>query len=188
MLERLTQGVRTTTQELAIDVRDAKGAGFFGPASDEVSRAIRNASSATPAGSSRVYPNIDVWIRTNQAAFVQELRTIVGRVGGRSTLQYTTLLRKATRGRALCLAAMAVVVFLSSGPSLRRAARAGPAFSAVWLVGMMGFFDVPFNPQHHDPAPRRRHRRHYGVISSPVRRGTEPGGLAKHGQGVLVSG
>lgn len=30
----------------------------------------------------QVYPNIDVWIRTNQAAFVGELRTLVPNVTG----------------------------------------------------------------------------------------------------------
>jgi len=98
----------------------------------------------------QVYPKIDVWIRTNQLAFVQELRSVVPEVTGDPVqlLEYTTLLKESYERAALyALAAMLVLVYFQFR-SLRAVllAHVPVALSAVWLVGLMGLFGVPFNP------------------------------------------
>ncbi|MBL9126938.1 MAG: MMPL family transporter [Verrucomicrobiales bacterium] len=98
----------------------------------------------------QVYPKIDVWIRTNQLAFVGELRTIVPDVTGDPVqlLEYTTLLKQSYETAAYyALAAMAVLVYLQFR-SLRAVllAHVPVILAGVWLVGFMGLFGVPFNP------------------------------------------
>lgn len=98
----------------------------------------------------QVYPNIDVWIRTNQARFVAELRSIVPEVTGEPVqlLEYTTLLKVSYEKAAwYALAAMVVLIFFqfrSIGAVLL--AHVPVALAGIWLVGLMGVFGVPFNP------------------------------------------
>lgn len=98
----------------------------------------------------QVYPNIDVWIRTNQAAFVGELRTLVPNVTGEPVqlYEYTTLLKESYE-KAACyaLAAMAVLVFLQfRSLTAVLLAHVPVLLAGVWLVGLMGWYGVPFNP------------------------------------------
>jgi hypothetical protein len=98
----------------------------------------------------QVYPNIDVWIRTNQAAFVSELRTIVPDVTGEPVqlLEYTTLLKDSyVNAGYYALGAMFVLVYLQFR-SLKSVllAHVPVVLSGIWLVGLMGWYGVPFNP------------------------------------------
>lgn len=98
----------------------------------------------------QVYPKIDVWIRTNQLAFVQELRSVVPDVTGDPVqlLEYTTLLKQSYQTAALyALAAMLVLVYFQFR-SIRAVllAHVPVVLACVWLVGLMGVFGVPFNP------------------------------------------
>lgn len=98
----------------------------------------------------QVYPNIDVWIRTNQAAFVQELRTLVPEVTGEPVqlLEYTTLLKESYEKAAYyAIAAMVVLVYLQFR-SLKAVllAHLPVLMAAIWLTGLMGWYGVPFNP------------------------------------------
>jgi hopanoid biosynthesis associated RND transporter like protein HpnN len=98
----------------------------------------------------QVYPKIDVWIRTNQLAFVQELRTVVPDVTGDPVqlLEYTSLLKRSYEEAAwYALAAMMVLVFLQfRSLSAVLLAHVPVLFAGIWLVGLMAWFDVPFNP------------------------------------------
>jgi hopanoid biosynthesis associated RND transporter like protein HpnN len=98
----------------------------------------------------QVYPNIDVWVRTNQAAFVNELRTVVPTVTGEPVqlLEYTTLLKQSFEEAAwYALAAMMILVFLQFR-SIRAIllAHVPVLCAAIWLVGLMGLIGIPFNP------------------------------------------
>lgn len=98
----------------------------------------------------QVYPKIDVWIRTNQAAFVSELRTIVPEVTGEPVqlYEYTTLLKESYEEAAwYALAAMAFLVFIQfrSVKSVLLA-HVPVIFAGIWLVGLMGVCNIPFNP------------------------------------------
>lgn len=98
----------------------------------------------------QVYPNIDVWIRTNQLAFVSELRKLVPDVTGEPVqlLEYTTLLKDSyIQAAYYALGAMVVLVYLQFR-SLKAVllAHLPVLLAALWLVGLMGWFGVPFNP------------------------------------------
>ena len=98
----------------------------------------------------QVYPKIDVWIRTNQLAFVGELRGVVPEVTGDPVqlLEYTTLLKQSYETAAYyALAAMVGLVYLQFR-SVRSVllAHVPVVLSGIWLVGLMGLFGVPFNP------------------------------------------
>jgi len=98
----------------------------------------------------QVYPKIDVWVRTNQLAFVGELRKVVPDVTGDPVqlLEYTTLLKESYQNAAwYALAAMVVLVFLQFRSLTAVFLAHVPVVSAgIWLVGLMGVFGVPFNP------------------------------------------
>jgi predicted RND superfamily exporter protein len=98
----------------------------------------------------QVYPKIDVWIRTNQLAFVQELRSVVPEVTGDPVqlLEYTTLLKVSyERAAWYALGAMVLLVYVQFR-SLKAVllAHVPVVLAGVWLVGLMGLFGVPFNP------------------------------------------
>lgn len=98
----------------------------------------------------QVYPNIDVWIRTNQAAFVGELRQLVPNVTGEPVqlFEYTRLLKESYETAALyALVAMVIMVFLQFRSLTAVLLAHVPVLCAgLWLVGLMGWFGVPFNP------------------------------------------
>jgi hopanoid biosynthesis associated RND transporter like protein HpnN len=98
----------------------------------------------------QIYPNRDIWIRTNQAAFIGELRAVLPEVTGDPVqlYEYTNLLRQSYEEAALyALAAMALLVYLQFR-SLRAVllAHLPVLFAALWLLGLMGLFHIPFNP------------------------------------------
>ncbi len=98
----------------------------------------------------QVYPKIDVWIRTNQIAFVRDLRSVVPDATGDPVqlLEYTSLLKQSyERAAWYALAAMLVLVYVQFR-SLRAVllAHVPVLLAGVWLVGLMAMFNVPFNP------------------------------------------
>ncbi len=98
----------------------------------------------------QVYPKIDVWIRTNQAAFVKDLRTIVPDATGEPVqlLEYTTLLKDSYQEAAYyALGAMVLLVYFQFR-SVKAVilAHVPVVLAVVWLVGLMGWYGVPFNP------------------------------------------
>ncbi|MCC6231449.1 MAG: MMPL family transporter [Verrucomicrobiales bacterium] len=98
----------------------------------------------------QVYPNVDVWIRTNQAKFVGELRQVVPDVTGDPVqlYEYTNLLKVSYEEAGwYALAAMAVLVLIQFRSLLAVLLALVPvAFAGAWLLGFMGWFGVPFNP------------------------------------------
>ncbi|MBL9139991.1 MAG: MMPL family transporter [Verrucomicrobiales bacterium] len=98
----------------------------------------------------QVYPNIDVWVRTNQAAFVNELRTLVPEATGEPVqlYEYTELLKDSYVEAAwYAFGAMVVLVFLQFRSLMAVMLAHLPVMLAgVWLVGLMGWCGVPFNP------------------------------------------
>ncbi len=98
----------------------------------------------------QVYPKEDVWQRKNQEEFVRQLRTIDPNVTGPPVqlYEYTTLLKQSYEEAAwYALGAIALLVFVHFrsvtcvGLSLLPV-----AIGTVWMVGFMGWFDIPFNP------------------------------------------
>ncbi|MGE3312665.1 MAG: MMPL family transporter, partial [Limisphaerales bacterium] len=98
----------------------------------------------------QVYPKIDVWIRSNQVAFVRDLRSVVPDATGDPVqlLEYTSLLKQSyERAAWYALVAMLALVYVQFR-SLRAVvlAHVPVVLAGVWLVGLMGLFNVPFNP------------------------------------------
>lgn len=144
-----------------------------------------------------VFPQKDVWEHDNQREFVNELRSILpdDRVTGTPVqlLEYTTLLKESYQQAALyALAAIAIMVFFhfrSLGWVVL--ALLPVAIGTTWLLGLMGLYDIPFNPANIMTLPL--------VIGIGVTNGIhilnrfaeeqKPGILAKStGKAVLVSG
>jgi len=98
----------------------------------------------------QVYPKKDVWQRENQTEFVTELRTIVPNVTGTPVqlYEYTTLLRSSYQqaaGYALIAIVVLVLVHFRS-LSCVILALLPVTLGALWMVAVMGVFEVPFNP------------------------------------------
>jgi hopanoid biosynthesis associated RND transporter like protein HpnN len=97
----------------------------------------------------QVYPKADVWVRTNQEAFVADLRTVDPEVTGTPVqlLEYETLLKNSYINAAwYSLAAIALLVFFhfrSLGAVILALLPVG--IGTLWLTGLMGWFGVPFN-------------------------------------------
>lgn len=98
----------------------------------------------------QVYPKEDVWQRDKQEAFVNELQKVVPDATGTPVqlFYYTELLRKSYVTAAwYALAAIAVLVLLHFRSLLFLFLALLPvAIGAIWMVGLMGAFDIPFNP------------------------------------------
>jgi len=98
----------------------------------------------------QVYPKQDVWQRETQEEFVRELRTIDPDVTGTPVqlYEYTTLLKKSYEQAAwYSLAAIALLVFFhfrSLNCVILSLLPVG--VGTIWMIGFMGWFDVPFNP------------------------------------------
>ncbi len=98
----------------------------------------------------QVYPKEDVWQKKHQEAFVGELRTIDPDVTGTPVqmLEYTTLLKDSYIEAAYyALGATALMVgfhFRSLVCMLLALLPVG--IGTIWLVGLMGFLGIPFNP------------------------------------------
>lgn len=98
----------------------------------------------------QVYPKEDVWQKKHQAAFVAELRTIDPDVTGTPVqmLEYTTLLKDSYIEAALyALGATAIMVgFHFRSLVCMFLALLPVGIGTIWLVGLMGFIGIPFNP------------------------------------------
>jgi hypothetical protein len=97
----------------------------------------------------QVYPKADVWVRTNQEAFVADLRTVDPEVTGTPVqlLEYETLLKNSYIHAAwYSLAAIALLVFFHfRGLGAVILALLPVGIGTLWLTGLMGWFGVPFN-------------------------------------------
>jgi hopanoid biosynthesis associated RND transporter like protein HpnN len=97
----------------------------------------------------QVYPKSDVWQRANQEKFVTELRTVDENVTGTPVqlYEYETLLKNSyVQAAWYSLAAIAILVFLhfrSVGSVILSLLPVG--IGTLWLAGLMGWFDIPFN-------------------------------------------
>ena len=98
----------------------------------------------------QVYPKYDVWQRANQEKFIADLRTIDPNVTGTPVqlYEYTTLLKKSYETAAwYSLIAIAILVFVhfrSLGAVVLSLLPVG--IGTLWLAGLMGWLDIPFNP------------------------------------------
>jgi hopanoid biosynthesis associated RND transporter like protein HpnN len=98
----------------------------------------------------QVYPKSNVWERAEQKAFVDELRSVYPQVTGTPVqlLEYTTLLKNSYIQAAFySLIAIIIMVFLHfKNISSVILALIPVAIGAIWMVGMMGWRGIPFNP------------------------------------------
>jgi hypothetical protein len=98
----------------------------------------------------QVYPKYDVWQRENQKKFIDDLRAIDPNVTGTPVqlYEYTSLLEKSYITAAwYSLAAIAILVFIhfrSFGAVVLSLIPVG--IGTLWLVGLMGWLKIPFNP------------------------------------------
>ena len=98
----------------------------------------------------QIYPKKDAWQRVNQEEFIRELRTVDPNVTGTpvQVYEYTELLKKSYEEAAwYSLAAISLMVLIH----FRRVSALALALLPVgvgtlWMVGLMGFFGLPFNP------------------------------------------
>lgn len=97
-----------------------------------------------------VYPKKDIWDRKAQEEFVADLRTVDQKVTGTPVqlLEYTTLLKKSFEEAAqYSLIAIAIMVFIHFRKiSCVILALLPVAIGSVWMAGLMGIFNIPFNP------------------------------------------
>lgn len=98
----------------------------------------------------QVYPWNDVWNKENQEEFVRELRSVDPEVTGTPVqmLEYTTLLKDSYVEAALyALGATAIMVLFHFRSLVCMVLALLPVImGAVWSVGVMGLFGLPFNP------------------------------------------
>jgi uncharacterized protein len=98
----------------------------------------------------QVYPKYDVWQRANQKQFIDELRTVDPNVTGTPVqlYEYTTLLKNSYETAAwYSLGAIAILVFIHFRSLTAVILALLPVgIGTLWLVGLMGWLDIPFNP------------------------------------------
>jgi len=98
----------------------------------------------------QVYPKKDVWDRDAQEEFIRDLRKIDERVTGTPVqlFEYTTLLKQSFEQAAMySLGAIAILVFIHFRKlSCVILSLLPVGFGFLWMLGVMGLFDVPFNP------------------------------------------
>jgi hopanoid biosynthesis associated RND transporter like protein HpnN len=98
----------------------------------------------------QVYPKYDVWQHDNQEKFIADLRTIDPNVTGTPVqlYEYTTLLKNSYETAAwYSLIAIAILVFVhfrSLNAVILSLLPVG--IGTLWLVGLMGWLKIPFNP------------------------------------------
>jgi uncharacterized protein len=98
----------------------------------------------------QVYPKENVWQRDPQERFVQELRQITPDVTGTPVqlYEYTTLLKVSYQNAAwYALGAIVILVWIRF-PNLTSVflALLPVGLGTLWMLGLMGLMDVPFNP------------------------------------------
>jgi hopanoid biosynthesis associated RND transporter like protein HpnN len=98
----------------------------------------------------QVYPKKDVWERENQKEFVAQLRSVEPNVTGTPVqlYEYTSLLKSSYQEAAgYSLLAIVVLVLLHfRSISCVILALLPVTIGALWMIGVMGIFEVPFNP------------------------------------------
>jgi predicted RND superfamily exporter protein len=98
----------------------------------------------------QVYPKKDVWQREHQKEFVAQLRTVDPNVTGTPVqlYEYTTLLKSSYQEAAgYSLLAIVVLVLLHfRSISCVLLSLLPVTIGALWMIGVMGIFEVPFNP------------------------------------------
>jgi len=98
----------------------------------------------------QVYPKADVWQRAPQEEFVKELRTVDPNVTGTPVqlYEYTTLLKSSYQEAAgWALLAIVILVLLHFRSLACVILSLLPVtIGALWMIGIMGIFEVPFNP------------------------------------------
>lgn len=105
----------------------------------------------------QVYPKKDVWQRDNQREFIQQLRKALDPYNTNRPVitgtpvqlyEYTGLLKRSYEQAALyALCAIAVLVFLHFGSVLAVLLALTPVLvGAIWLLGIMGYCGLAFNP------------------------------------------
>jgi uncharacterized protein len=99
----------------------------------------------------QVYPRQDVWQREHQKEFVEEIRrTVTPEVTGTPVqlYEYTTLLKTSYEEAALyALGAIVVLVWIHFRSLICVLLALLPvAIGTVWMVGLMGLLNIPFNP------------------------------------------
>jgi hopanoid biosynthesis associated RND transporter like protein HpnN len=98
----------------------------------------------------QVYPKDNVWQRDNQEKFIADLRTVDPNATGTPVqlYEYTTLLKNSyERAAWYSLVAIALLVFLhfrTVGAVILSLLPVG--IGTLWLVGLMGWCNIPFNP------------------------------------------
>lgn len=143
----------------------------------------------------QVYPKENVWARSGQEAFIRQLRTVDPDATGTPVqlYEYTTLLKDSyVKAAWYALGAIAILVFTHFHRLSSVVLALLPvAIGTIWMVGVMGLTDTPFNPANIMTLPL--------VIGIGVTNGIHilnrfaeernPGILAKStGKAVLVSG
>jgi len=143
----------------------------------------------------QIFPKENVWQHGPQEAFVKELRMVDANVTGTPVqlYEYTTLLKDSYIQAAWYALAAIVILVLIHFRSITCVALAlmPVAIGTIWMVGLMGWLDIPFNPANIMTLPL--------VIGIGVTNGihilnrfaeeSNPGILAKStGKAVLVSG
>ncbi len=105
----------------------------------------------------QVYPKKDIWQRDNQREFIQQLRTALDPHNTNKPIitgtpvqlyEYTGLLKRSYEQAALyALGAIAFLVFVHFRSVLAVVLALLPVgVGSIWLGGLMGLFDIPFNP------------------------------------------
>jgi hopanoid biosynthesis associated RND transporter like protein HpnN len=98
----------------------------------------------------QVYPKKDVWDHDAQAEFIRDLRTIEPSVTGTPVqlLEYTTLLKESFQQAAVySLIAIAILVLIHFRKvSCVILSLLPVGVGALWMLGFMGLFNIPFNP------------------------------------------
>ncbi|HVU07492.1 MAG TPA: MMPL family transporter [Verrucomicrobiae bacterium] len=98
----------------------------------------------------QVYPKYDVWQRGNQEKFIADLRSVYPDVTGTPVqlYEYTSLLKDSyVQASWYSLIAIAILVFIHFRSLVSVILALFPVFiGTLWLVGLMGWFDIPFNP------------------------------------------
>lgn len=98
----------------------------------------------------QVYPRENVWERGPQEAFIREVRSVDPRATGTPVqlYEYTTLLRESYEHAAVyALIAIALLVLIQFRSFVGTFLSLIPVFvGGLWMVGFMGWFNIPFNP------------------------------------------
>ncbi len=113
--------------------------------------ALRNRfAGATGKHLLQVYPKEDVWRRDKQEVFVQQLRTIDPNVTGTpiQLYEYTTLLKESYEKAAWYALGAIVILVLIHFRNLSSVVLAllPVGIGTLWMVGLMGALEIPFNP------------------------------------------